>query len=316
MKQLYTVIIVVCSWIYADTSIWSFGTAHSLPKGQWEVGLFQPLRYGMTDDQDIALHPLFAIKLPNLVYKKTWVEKNSWTIATRHGFYYPTPLLQSITGAGKFKIVAPQFEFPTLIGLTNEILATHSLGDGLLTGKAGLLLGLGGGDLDPLLFGQEPHQKIGNVDRLRDEMELQLTRAALNRELPIFAICRGIQVLSIAAGGAVYQDIASEMPQPTLRHSQKGAGWYASHTIDILPDSHLHKIIGGTTTRVNSFHHQAVREAGEGFTVTAKSKDGVIEAIENPKHRFALGVQYHPEMMWERHAEALNLFTAFLKACR
>ena len=148
MKQLYTVIIVVCSWIYADTSIWSFGTAHSLPKGQWEVGLFQPLRYGMTDDQDIALHPLFALKLPNLVYKKTWVEKNSWTIATRHGFYYPTPLLQFITGAGKFKIVAPQFEFPTLIGLTNEILATCSLGAGLLTGKAGLLIGLGGGDLN------------------------------------------------------------------------------------------------------------------------------------------------------------------------
>ena len=149
MRELCVIIIVLCGWIHADTRIWSSGTAHSLPKGQWEVGLFQPLRYGMTDDQDIALHPLIALKLPNLVYKKTWVEKNSWTIATRHGFYYPTPLLQSITGAGKFKIVAPQFEFPTLIGLTNEILATHSLGDGLLTGKAGLLLGLGGGDLDP-----------------------------------------------------------------------------------------------------------------------------------------------------------------------
>ena len=149
MRELCVIIIVLCGWIHGDTSIWSYGTAHSLPKGQWEVGLFQPLRYGMSDDQDIALHPLFAIKLPNLVYKKTWVEKNSWTIATRHGFYYPTPLLQSITGAGKFKIVAPQFEFPTLIGLTNEILVTRSLGDGLLTGKAGLLLGLGGSDLDP-----------------------------------------------------------------------------------------------------------------------------------------------------------------------
>ena len=149
MRELCVIIIVLCGWIHGDTSIWSYGTAHSLPKGQWEVGLFQPLRYGMSDDQDIALHPLFAIKLPNLVYKKTWVEKNSWTIATRHGFYYPTPLLQSITGAGKFKIVAPQFEFPTLIGLTNEILVTRSLGGGLLTGKAGLLLGLGGSDLDP-----------------------------------------------------------------------------------------------------------------------------------------------------------------------
>ena len=150
MRKLFIIIIVLCGWSHADTSIWSSGSAYSLPKGQWEVGLFQPLRYGMTDDQDIALHPLFALKLPNLVYKKTWVEKNSWTIATRHGFYYPTPLLQSITGDGKFKIVAPQFEFPTLIGLTNEILATGSLGHGLFTGKAGLLLGLGGGDLNPL----------------------------------------------------------------------------------------------------------------------------------------------------------------------
>jgi len=75
MRKLCVIIIMLCGWIHADTSIWSSGTAHSLPKGQWEVGLFQPLRYGMTDDQDIALHPLIALKLPNLVYKKTWEEK-------------------------------------------------------------------------------------------------------------------------------------------------------------------------------------------------------------------------------------------------
>ena len=149
MRWSYVIIITLCGCIHADTNIWSSGTAHSLPKGQWETGLFQPVRYGLNDNQDIALHPFFALKLPNLVFKKTWTEKNSWTIASRHGFYYPTPLLQSITGAGKFKIVAPQFEFPTLIGLTNEILATRSVGTGQLTGKAGLLLGLGGGDLDP-----------------------------------------------------------------------------------------------------------------------------------------------------------------------
>ncbi len=179
----------------------------------------------------------------------------------------------------------------------------------------GLVLS-GGGDIDPLLFGQEPHQNLGSVDRVRDEMELQLTQKALDQDLPILAICRGIQMLNVAAGGTIYQDIAAEMPQPTLRHSQSGAGWYASHTIDIISESRLFQIFDSPTARVNSFHHQAVREIGEGFIVTAKAKDNVIEAIESPTHRFALGVQYHPEMMWEHHPEVLNLFTAFLKACQ
>ena len=183
----------------------------------------------------------------------------------------------------------------------------------------GLLDGLvlsGGGDIDPLLFDQEPHQNIGTVDRVRDEMELHLTQKALNQDLPILAICRGIQMLNVAAGGTIYQDIAAEMPQPTLCHSQSGAGWYASHTINITSDSRLFQVFGSPTTRVNSFHHQAVRDIGEGFIVTAKARDNVIEAIESPTHRFALGVQCHPEMMWEHHPEVLNLFTAFLKACR
>ena len=179
----------------------------------------------------------------------------------------------------------------------------------------GLVLS-GGGDIDPLLFGQEPHQNLGSVDRVRDEMELQLTQQALDQDLPILAICRGIQMLNVAAGGTIYQDIAAEMPQPTLRHSQSGAGWYASHTIDIISESRLFQIFDSPTARVNSFHHQAVREIGEGFIATAKAKDNVIEAIESPTRRFALGVQYHPEMMWEHHPEVLNLFTAFLKACQ
>ena len=179
----------------------------------------------------------------------------------------------------------------------------------------GLLLS-GGGDIDPLLFGQEPHQNIGNIDRVRDEMELQLTQKALTQTLPIFATCRGMQVLNVAAGGTICQDIASEMHQPTLCHMQKSPGWHASHTIDILHGSRLQQIVGSTSTRVNSFHHQAVRDMGDGFVATAHSKDGVIEAIEKPTHPFALGVECHPELMWERHADALNLFKAFVKSCR
>lgn len=179
----------------------------------------------------------------------------------------------------------------------------------------GLVLS-GGGDIDPLLFDQEPHRNIGSVDRVRDKMELQLTQKALNQDLPLLGICRGIQMLNVAAGGTIYQDIGAEMPQPTLCHSQTGAGWYASHTIDILPDTRLLQVFGSPIARVNSYHHQAVRDVAEGFIVTAKAKDNVIEAIESPAHRFALGVQCHPELMWEQHPEALSLFTAFLKACQ
>jgi putative glutamine amidotransferase len=188
-----------------------------------------------------------------------------------------------------------------------------------LDGYLGLLDGLllpGGGDIDPLLFGQEPHPQLGGVDRQRDDLELELTRKALEQDMPIFGICRGSQILNVAAGGTLYQDIAAEMPQPTLSHNQKGAGWYASHTIDIVPDSQMHRIIGATTARVNSFHHQAIRDVPEGFVATAHAKDSVIEAIESRTHRFALGVEYHPELMWERHPEALNLFVAFIKACQ
>ena len=150
MKQVLLIAVIVSNCINAQDKNWSLGTAYSLNKGQWETGLFQPLRYGLSDNKDIAVHPFFAVMIPNFMIKQTWKEINDWTIATRHSAYYPTPLLQSITGAGKFKIVSGQFEFPNLIGVNNEMLATKVIGSGLFTAKAGLLLGLGGSDLNPL----------------------------------------------------------------------------------------------------------------------------------------------------------------------
>ena len=150
MKQFLLTVILLCNCINAQSKNWSLGTAYSLNKGQWESGLFQPLRYGISDNKDIAVHPIFAVMIPNIMVKQTWKEVNDWTVASRHSVYYPTPLLQSITGAGKFKIVSSQFEFPNLIGINNEMLATRALSGGLLTVKAGALLGLGGRDLNPL----------------------------------------------------------------------------------------------------------------------------------------------------------------------
>lgn len=189
------------------------------------------------------------------------------------------------------------------------------LADDYLSSIDGILLS-GGGDIDPLVFGEEPHPQIGNVDIVRDRMELSLLGKALSQDIPILGICRGIQMLAVASGGNICQDIASEMTDSKVCHSQKGAGWHASHTIEIQPNTILHNIFGTTTDRVNSFHHQAVSEVGHNFVVAARAKDGVIEAIESLEHRFAIGVQFHSELMWKQHTSAQNLFAHFVKVCQ
>ncbi len=180
----------------------------------------------------------------------------------------------------------------------------------------GLLL-TGGGDVHPRFFGQEWHPSLKFVREERDEMELPLCKRALEANLPVFGICRGIQVMSIAMDGDLYQDVPSQFSAP-LPHSVKKRGVDARHEIEIEPGSLLCEVIGGQTSdTVNSDHHQAVDDIGEGFIVTARSGDGVIEAIENPSKRFALGVQYHPERMIQT-AEFLEhrrkLFEAFIGA--
>jgi len=199
------------------------------------------------------------------------------------------------------------------------IILPHVQRTELLSDYLGMIDGLllpGGYDIDPLLFNQEPAVGVGVIDPVRDQIEVRLIQDALATDKPIFGICKGVQILNIAAGGTIYQDLATEFPNSLLRHAQRAAGWYASHTVEIQPDSRLHHIVGETTTRTNSFHHQAIKDVAPDFTISAKAKDGVVEAIESPTHRFVLGVQYHPEMMYEKHPTALNLFTAFVKACQ
>ena len=150
MRKVLLILFVFFGFMYSQNTNWSLGTAYSLKQGQWETGLFQPLRYGINNNMDVAVHPFLAAIIPNVMIKRTREKVNDWTIATRHSAYYPTPLLQSITGSGKFKIVSGQFEFPSLIGINNDILATKNYGAGLITAKVGLLLGFGGSDLNSL----------------------------------------------------------------------------------------------------------------------------------------------------------------------
>ncbi len=179
----------------------------------------------------------------------------------------------------------------------------------------GLLLP-GGGDIHPDYFNQEWHPKIKNVNEARDELELSIFEEAFKKDIPVFGICRGIQIMSVAMGGSLYQDIETDYPDEALTHPSI-YGEDSLHQIEIEPVSILGKIIGESVVGVNSAHHQAVNDIGEGFVVTARSEDGIIEAIENPSKSFVIGVQYHPERMndtAEYREHRGRLFDAFIEA--
>ena len=154
----------------------------------------------------------------------------------------------------------------------------------------------GGGDINPLYLSEEPLRELGGINPARDWHELMLVRLAANRQIPILGICRGIQVMTAALGGKLYQDIYREA-SATLKHSQDTERHVCSHTVRIASGSLLHRILGTEMLPVNSFHHQAVKEAAPGFAATAYSADGIIEAMESTQHKSILGVQWHPECM-------------------
>ena len=194
-------------------------------------------------------------------------------------------------------------------------------GTATLDGITGLLL-TGGADVAPARYGETPHPTVVDVDPPRDAFEIGLIAAARARDLPILAICRGIQVLNVACGGTLVQDIPSQIPG-ALPHSFKAPPndpFHLAHEIWVDKDSRLssilaERLVGEDTCEVNSRHHQAVNAVAPGLRITATAPDGIIEAIEDPAARFCIGVQWHPENFW-RTGEFRVLFEAFLDACR
>jgi putative glutamine amidotransferase len=167
----------------------------------------------------------------------------------------------------------------------------------------------GGGDLDPVYWGELPDKKSGEIDPLRDRFELSLARKALQTHKPVLGICRGCQVLNAAAGGSLVQDINSSM-----NHMQKAPRPYPFHDIFIENNSKLQGIIGNDIIRVNSFHHQAIKKAGRDLSITAMASDGTVEAVESLEHPFYLGVQWHPECMEDEFSA--RLFKALTAAAK
>ncbi|MCO5202964.1 MAG: gamma-glutamyl-gamma-aminobutyrate hydrolase family protein [Chloroflexi bacterium] len=182
---------------------------------------------------------------------------------------------------------------------------------------SGLVLS-GGGDVEPGRYGQPPHESIIGVSEARDELEFAAIETAERAGLPVLAICRGMQVLNVALGGTLLQDISS-MVEGALAHSVQEPCHGPAHGVEVAAGSRLAGIVGGGRVEVNSRHHQAVGRLGEGLVVTARTADGIIEAIEAPGARFVVGVQWHPEDMAGHPGigeSADRLFAAFVDAAR
>jgi putative glutamine amidotransferase len=186
----------------------------------------------------------------------------------------------------------------------------------ILDGVAGLLL-TGGEDVDPARFGAERHPATGDAHDDRDRCELALAREAAARRIPTLAICRGVQVLNVALGGTLIQDLPSERGGP-VEHDAETSRHQRVHQVDVSGGSRLSGIVAAHSIATNSFHHQAVDRLGAGLCSVAKSVDGVVEAVEcTDRAWWALGVQWHPEELtatpeeWDR-----RLFAAFAAAVR
>jgi putative glutamine amidotransferase len=190
--------------------------------------------------------------------------------------------------------------------------AAHDALPDALDGCHGLLL-TGGVDVDPNEYGETPHPTV-ELDPARDNYELALARLAIARDVPVLAICRGSQVLNVAAGGSLIQDLPSQHPGP-VDHSLVEPKNAIAHDVTITPGTCLSVLLGAPTIAVNSRHHQAVKAAAPGFVVAATSPDGVIEAIEKSDAAFCVGVQWHPENFWAT-GQFSSLFDGLIDAAR
>jgi putative glutamine amidotransferase len=176
----------------------------------------------------------------------------------------------------------------------------------------------GGGDVDPSLYGETPHATYEPAEPGRDAFEIGLAKAAIEANVPLLAICRGMQVLNVAMGGTLIQDIPTEVAG-ALNHSIREPRFHIAHEVWVSPNSRLWNTMAdkldGESLQVNSRHHQAVKRVAPGFEVNATAPDGVIEGMERPASRFCLAVQWHPENFW-RTGEFRPLFEHFLQAAR
>ncbi len=183
----------------------------------------------------------------------------------------------------------------------------------LLQNIDGLLLTGSGPDLDPTLYGERKRFTFPVVAQRRSSFEMDLVRLAIRNHLPTLAICGGMQAMNVACGGTLYQDIPAQVSD-VLQHRQTRPAIHVSHSVTISAGSLLNRIVKRAHMMVNSSHHQSVKTVGRALIASATAPDGIVEAIEHPGHPFFLGLQWHPEFLFERHLSHRQLFQTFLRA--
>lgn len=175
----------------------------------------------------------------------------------------------------------------------------------------------GGEDIDPTLYGEEPIHELGTVTPSRDIFELAITKKMLELKKPILGVCRGAQILNVVTGGNLYQDIYSQVDGKLLQHSQKAPKSHAAHFVKVEKNSLLYRLIGEEKIKVNTKHHQSVKNPGLHVQVVGISSDNIVEAIEIMNYPFALGVQWHPEgMISEEDRTSIQIYKGFIASCK
>lgn len=198
------------------------------------------------------------------------------------------------------------------IPLVVPYLTNSSMIDELIDRIDGLFL-TGGDDIDPIYFNEEPHLNLGPFIPERDAFEMKITREILAKDKPVFGVCKGAQMLNLAADGDMYQDIHGQLKGELIQHRQKAANYVPIHAVELMKGSLIYRLAEEKTIRVNSYHHQANRKPGKHFIISGKARDGVVEVVESTVHRFALGVQWHPEHM--KDPVSKKIFRGFVAAC-
>lgn len=199
---------------------------------------------------------------------------------------------------------------PILIPMLHDMNALETL----LARLDGILFS-GGVDVEPARYSEEPHQLLGRTSEELDEFELTLAQWALHEDMPLLGICRGMQLLNVALGGSLYQDLGALYPGSIEHCHHDKPRTTIIHEVFVEPGSHMEKALGASRVNANSLHHQAIKQPGKGVIITGRAEDGVAELMEVPSHRFVLAAQCHPEEIYMKENAFANLFSTFVAAC-